>query len=171
MINMESQQPLNKPRNIILAVRLIYATVIISILSSLFWSIFWLSGLLGDVQSPACDFALLFLVTVGMLYLASKISQGRKWARTLFAVLVFFEILGLICSFFSLATPSPSPQYYLFSNTDAYTLARIWALLQTSQRLSNIASFLISIVAVFLLYRSDSNEYFMAVNNRELTIE
>jgi ABC-type nickel/cobalt efflux system permease component RcnA len=43
-------------------------------------------------------------------------------------------------------------------------LARILALLQASQYLSNIASSLISIVAVFLLYRSVSNEYFAAVD-------
>jgi hypothetical protein len=160
---MDSQQAVNKPRNIILAVRLIYVTLAISILSFLFWSVFWLSGVLGEVQTAVCDFTLLLLVTLGMLYLASKISQGRKWARSLFTALAVLQILALMCSFFSVTTTNPTPRNAVFSSTDPYTLARILALLQTSQYLSNIVFSLIGVVAVFLLYKSDSNEYFAAV--------
>lgn len=168
---MDSQLSLNKPRNIILAVRLIYATLAISILSFLFWSVFWFSGMLGEVHTPVCALFLILLIMVGMFYLASKISQGRKWARTLFTVLVVFQILDLICSIPSFAPSSPTPRDSVFSSTDPYTLARIWALLQTSQTLSNIASSLISVVAVLLLYRSDSSEYFVAVNQSKQKIE
>lgn len=168
---MDGQQPLKKPRNVILAVRLIYVTLVISVLSFLFWSVLWLSGLWGEVQVPVCAFTLLLLVTVGMFYLASMISKGRKWARAFFTALVVLELLNLMCSFSSLAPTSPTPRDSVFSSTDPYTLARISALFQTSQNLSSIASTLISIVAVLLLYRRDSSDYFVAADQRKQKIE
>jgi hypothetical protein len=168
---MDGQQPLEKPRTIIVAVRLVYASIAISILSSSFWRVFWMSGLRGDIRTPVCSLTLIILVAVGMFYLASKISQGRKWARTLFTLLIVYQILGLLCSVPSLTTNSPTPMQSVLTMTDPHTLARISTLLQTSQTLLSLVSSLMSVVAILLLYRSDSGEYFAAADQRGKKIE
>lgn len=166
-INEDSQQPLTKPRNIVLAVRLIYVTLAISILSFLLWSIFLITGVLGEVYVPVCAFTIITLVIVAMFFLASKISQGRKWARTLFTVLVVFDMLDMICSLPSIGTPSPTPKYAFFSSADPYALPRLLTFFQTSQTLASLASSLISLIAVLLLFRSDSSEYFLVAEQRK----
>jgi len=149
---MDGQEPLIKPRSVILAVRLIYATIGISIVWTLFWCVFWLSGLIGEVSSPVCGFTVLILVNAGFLFLATKISQGRNWARTLFLVLFFLGFLGSICSVFPLSQYSQETPY---------------AILTSLSTLSNIAISLVNVVAVIFLFKSDSNEYFKAQSKRK----
>ena len=129
----EQNLSLKRPSDVTRAVQLLYASIAIGFVSSIF-------GITYEISGASIFFALVPLILFFGLFafLVFKISQGRNWARITFLVI------------FLLGVPFAIPMYMqeLRRNFLLGSLSIFIALLQ--------------LVAVYLLFRKNSNLWFKA---------
>ncbi len=146
---MQEKQPLQKPRTVDFAVKLIVIGVVASFVLIIFWAIVDYSD---GIRVSAIVFNTLlgFTLTVGaLLLLALKIAQGRNWARRLFTLLVLTVFACAVVTELHLL-PIPASTEDVVVPTYQIIIGNV----------SQYGLLILHLIAVTLLHLGDSNSYF-----------
>ena len=140
---MLNSEQLTRPSRVATAVKLMYASIVIGIIRSIF-----MISYQREVIFTGSQFIILFFVFVIVLFFIYMIGKGKIWARI--SLLVLF-ILGTLLILVFLCVPLSRPM--LIQVLSDNPISSIFGLLQ----------FFINVAGLVLLFQSDSSTWFRAV--------
>ena len=94
---MAKRNQISQPKSVRYSVFLIYVQIILAFFNALMSALANVFRCGGDLPLRTGSVILALIVATGLFIAASKLSQGRNWARILFVILLALSSLGVLC--------------------------------------------------------------------------